>query len=79
MKSWLTLSVKGNLRQNRMQLSVSSLSVGDRVVPVGLDTRRHGIGTIVAIRTVRNIKLAAVKFESSHAAEFTELQLRKVL
>ena len=54
------------------------LTVGDRVVPIGIDSRRHGIGTIAAIRVVRDIKLAAVKFESSHKAEFTELQLRKV-
>ncbi len=54
------------------------LSVGDRVVAIGLCSRVHGIGTIAAIRTVSNIKLAAVKFESSYAAEFTELQLRKV-
>jgi hypothetical protein len=54
------------------------LSIGDRVVPIGIDSRRYGIGTIAAIRTVRDIKLAAVKFESSHAAEFTEKQLREV-
>jgi hypothetical protein len=34
----------------------------------------HGIGKIAAIRD----KLIAVKFESGHVAEFTELQLRKV-
>ena len=54
------------------------LFVGDRVVAIGLYIRVHGIGTIAAIRSVQDIKLAAVKFESSHAAEFTELQLRKV-
>jgi hypothetical protein len=54
------------------------LFVGDHVVAIGLYSRVHGIGTISAIRTVKNIKLAAVKFASSHFAEFTELQLRKV-
>lgn len=54
------------------------LYVGDRVVSIGLHSRVHGVGKIAAIRKVKGIKLAAVKFASGHADEFTELQLRKV-
>lgn len=56
----------------------NALSVGDRVVAIGLISRVHGIGKIAAIRTFKGVDLAAVKFASGHSDEFTELQLRKV-
>ncbi len=58
--------------------STNGLSVGDRVVAIGLISKIHGVGTIAAIRPDSGIDLAAVKFDSGHSAEFTELQLRKV-
>ncbi len=58
--------------------NANGLSVGDRVVAIGLISRVHGVGKIAAIRTFKGVDLAAVKFASSHTAEFTVLQLRKV-
>jgi len=54
-----------------------NLFVGDRVVAIGLYSKVHGTGKIAAIRQVKGINLAAVKFDSGHVAEFTELQLRR--
>lgn len=52
--------------------------VGDRVIAIGLYSRVHGLGKIAAIRSIKGVNLAAVKFDSGHTDEFTELQLRKV-
>jgi len=56
----------------------TDLKAGDRVIAIGLYSRMHGIGKIAAMRRIKGINLAAVKFESGHVDEFTELQLRKV-
>jgi hypothetical protein len=56
------------------EILAPNLSAGDHVIAIGLYSRMHGIGKIAAIRD----KLIAVKFESGHTNEFTELQLRKV-